>query len=105
VWEVLEGALELSEAQQTQIATNRVTAILTNMQFDQHRPRTPDGKREYRYFRDPVVAAAAPEAAVAAAPKQVRSDTQTSPTSPTKRKTTTKRKRKTTATSKRSKKR
>lgn len=100
VEELLGTALGLSEGQWTQTAKNRVAAILTRMEFTKHRPRTGEGnEREYRYYRDPVVAAAVPEAAVAPAPEQVRADTQTTRT------TRTKRKRRTTTTSKRSKKR
>jgi hypothetical protein len=73
--------------------------------FTHHRPTTPDGKREYRYYRDPTaintsafsfldLGATAPAEPPTAA--QVQTDTQTSQTNQTsgKRKTT-KRKRKT----------
>jgi predicted P-loop ATPase len=53
LWEVLEQALGLASEKCTQAAQKRVVNVLTHMGFAQSRPRTPEGKREYRYRRDP----------------------------------------------------
>jgi predicted P-loop ATPase len=58
VWEVIEGALELSKEQlektkQSQIVATRVSMILIkHLGFTHHRPNI-KGKREYRYYRNP----------------------------------------------------
>jgi predicted P-loop ATPase len=53
--EVLEHALGFAPEHQTQRAQKRVVAILTRMGFAKHRPRTPEGLREHRYQRDPII--------------------------------------------------
>jgi len=53
VTEALEE-LGLFGAQQTQIAMNRVAKILARLGLTQHRPRAPDGRRERRYYREPI---------------------------------------------------
>jgi predicted P-loop ATPase len=53
--EVLEHALGFAPEHQTQRAQKRVVAILTRMGFEKHRPRTPEGLREHRYQRDPII--------------------------------------------------
>ena len=53
IWEVLEHALELDPKHWTQAAQKRAVAILTRLGFTQRRLRTPEGRREYRYQRDP----------------------------------------------------
>jgi predicted P-loop ATPase len=62
VWEVLEHALGLPPEAWTQSAQNRVAAILTrpSFGFDQHRPRTPNGRRQNRYWREPPLAKSRP---------------------------------------------
>jgi predicted P-loop ATPase len=55
IWELLEHALGLPPEAWTQSAQNRVAAILTRRRrFDSHRPRTPDGRRQNRYWREPT---------------------------------------------------
>jgi predicted P-loop ATPase len=55
IWELLEHALGLPPEAWTQSAQNRVAAILTRrLRFDSHRPRTPDGRRQNRYWREPI---------------------------------------------------
>jgi hypothetical protein len=51
--EVLE-ALRLSSRDQS--AQTRVSKIVTHLGFSWHRPRTPEGRRTQRYWRDPVLA-------------------------------------------------
>jgi len=53
LWEVLEQALGLPQEKWTQTAQKRVVNVLTHMGFAQSRPRTTEGKRKYRYRRDP----------------------------------------------------
>jgi predicted P-loop ATPase len=55
IWELLEHALGLPPEAQTQSAQNRVAKILTGrLGFDLHRPRTPEGRRQNRYWREPT---------------------------------------------------
>ena len=65
IWEVLEHALGRPPEQWTQIAQNRVAAILTHLEFSRHRPRkrTPEGQQERpnRYFRDPILGKSSPK--------------------------------------------
>jgi predicted P-loop ATPase len=55
IWELLEHALGLPPEAWTQSAQNRVAAILTRrLTFGSYRPRTPDGRRQPRYRREPT---------------------------------------------------
>ena len=55
--EVSEQALRLPEKDRMQqTAQNRVVKILTHLHFGRYRARFPNGKRENRYHRDPVLA-------------------------------------------------
>jgi putative DNA primase/helicase len=51
--DVIEGALGIEPAQQTQAVQKRVKAILTKMKFTKSRPRLRSGKRKQLYQRDP----------------------------------------------------
>src|SRR5215813_8993918 len=53
IWDVLEHALGLAPEHWTQSAQKRVVNILTRLGFAQRRLRTLEGRREYRYQRDP----------------------------------------------------
>ena len=54
IWDVLQHALDLDRKQQEmQSNQKRVVNILTRLGFTQRRLRTPEGRREYRYQRDP----------------------------------------------------
>jgi predicted P-loop ATPase len=54
LFEVLDQALGLAPEQWTQPVQKRAIKILTHLDFDQCRPRTPEG-RAYRYRRDPPI--------------------------------------------------
>jgi predicted P-loop ATPase len=53
--DVMKRALGLAVKHQTQPAQKRVKAVLTRMRFTRQRPRTPKGRREYVYQRDPPI--------------------------------------------------